>query len=177
MSKKFLGSVFLVLLLELWVLHLLGGNHAQKQDPEFFAETQLLEMPRQLVAEKKQPSKKQILKLHTTQKPGKKLALETNNAIEDGSIASHSHGPIPLLTPTPTIPSRFHEKDLNLHAIVEFQIDTQGHAIPKLRRLTGEKELDVLAIETAWKWRFQPAEKDGHPVASKFLIKMLFEVK
>jgi protein TonB len=176
-SQQFLLSAFLALLIEFSVLGILGHKRQIQQEPAFFAETELLEMPKKLVSEKKTTNKNPALRIKPTQNQGNKLSLETSNALEEGASPSRSHGPIPLHTPTPTIPARFHEKDLHQEAIIEFRVDTQGHATAKLRRSTGEKELDTLALETAWKWRFQPAEKDGNPVESKFLVKMLFEVK
>jgi hypothetical protein len=56
-SQQFLLSAFLALLIEFSVLGILGHKRQIQQEPAFFAETELLEMPKKLVSEKKTTNK------------------------------------------------------------------------------------------------------------------------
>ena len=49
-SQQFLLSAFLALLIEFSVLGILGHKRQIQQEPAFFAETELLEMPKKLVS-------------------------------------------------------------------------------------------------------------------------------
>lgn len=79
--------------------------------------------------------------------------------------------------PQPTIPDDLRTQALDKTVTVEITVDANGNATAvKLTRSTGNDELDRIAIETARKWKFRPATRDGQPVQSRLLLDIVFQV-
>lgn len=59
--------------------------------------------------------------------------------------------------------------------VLVVDIDAQGSVTGlKVERSSGDARLDAAALETAVKWRFNPATKQGRPVASKVRVPIQF---
>ncbi len=54
-------------------------------------------------------------------------------------------------------------------------VGTDGHPSDVRVARTVGRELDEKAVETVKKWRFEPAKKDGKPVASEINVEVSFE--
>jgi len=53
-------------------------------------------------------------------------------------------------------------------------VGTDGRPLDvRVARSSGH-ELDEKAVETVKKWRFEPANKDGHPVAAEINVEVPF---
>ena len=55
-------------------------------------------------------------------------------------------------------------------------VGTDGRPLDvRVARLSGRgREMDEKAVETVKKWRFEPANKDGHPVAAEINVEVSF---
>jgi len=80
--------------------------------------------------------------------------------------------------PSPVIPDDLRSDALNAEVIAQFMVDTNG--VPgevKIVKSSGNQELDQLALETARKWRFKPATRDGVAIQSQVILHIQFEVQ
>lgn len=92
---------------------------------------------------------------------------------------------VPVLTevaatfnPSPTIPDDLRAEALHTTVSAQFIVSAAG--VPEavqIVRSSGNDELDRLALETAKKWRFKPATRDGQPIESKVILHIEFEVQ
>jgi protein TonB len=85
----------------------------------------------------------------------------------------------PLDMPKPVVPDDLASaftSDADLTCMVLFTIHADGTAAPKLVQGTGNPRLDDVALETARKWTFRPARKDGEPILSYRRLKVEFDV-
>jgi TonB family protein len=115
--------------------------------------------------------------------PGQgKKAKETTHLEEKNQTTSSdrplppTHGPLAVYAPPPSIPDYLRERDLNVSAVIDFYITAQGQVNPRLVGSTGNEELDALAIATAKKWQFRPAEQNHKSVDSKIRLRIVFSV-
>ena len=99
------------------------------------------------------------------------------NVTESGPPPLPTHGPIAVSMPTPQIPEYLKSQELKASAVIDFYVSAIGGVDPRLVGSTGNEELDALALATARKWQFRPAEKDHKPVDSKVRLRIVFEVK
>ena len=66
---------------------------------------------------------------------------------------------------------------LDKTVVVEITVDAAGNSTDvKLAQPTGNDELDKLAVDTARKWKFKPATRDGQPVESRVRLHIEFQV-
>ena len=82
----------------------------------------------------------------------------------------------PLEQPRPAIPDDLRDTDLNADFEGLFTVHPDGTASVKMVSSTGNPSLDTLALETARRWTFRPATKDGQPIESYLRLKIEFEV-
>jgi TonB family protein len=109
-------------------------------------------------------------------KPGEN-PLNEQNQTTSGPPMAPTHGPVALFAPAPVIPPYLQNQDLKATAVIDFFVTAQGGVSPRLVGSTGNEELDAIAINTAKKWQFRPAEQDHKPVDSKVRLRIVFEVK
>ncbi len=80
-------------------------------------------------------------------------------------------------TPQPTIPDDLRAEALHATFVAEFVVGVDGKpSSVKAAQSTGNDELDRLALETARKWRFKPATRDGQPIESRVRLHIEFQV-
>jgi protein TonB len=92
---------------------------------------------------------------------------------------------VPVLTevaatysPEPTIPDDLRDSDLDTKVTAQVMVSAEGTPTDvKITQSSGNSELDSLAAETAKKWRFKPATKDGVAVESKVNLHIEFQVQ
>lgn len=164
-----------------------GSAPSLRSDPMEFLETQLIEMPEpqaKLQQEKKitPPVKTAERKVSTKAQSApvppsaSEEPKEEENETQAGAKPAGTHGPVAVYAPSPSIPSYLQTKDLNAAVTLVFYVTAQGNVTPRLIRSSGNAELDAIALETAQKWQFQPAEKDHQAIDSKVALKIVFEV-
>jgi protein TonB len=110
-------------------------------------------------------------------KPNETEHLTDSNQTQAEAPLPPTHGAVALSTPSPVIPPYLRDRELKSSVVIEFQITSEGSVTPKLLGSSGNEELDQIAISTAKKWRFRPAEKDGHPIDAKVRLRIVFEVQ
>lgn len=190
-------SSLVAFLIELVALTAIGWHkhwiaHPQKTttwDESRFIEAQVFEMPHErphLVETKNQPTigkarSETVLSKVPHQgkasKPNPQSPLEEKNITEEGPRIPPTHGPVVVYSPKPVIPNHLLEMDIRGEAVVDFYINAQGVATPRLVSSTGNEELDALTLATVKRWVFRPAEKDHKPVDDKVRLRIVFEVK
>ncbi len=80
-------------------------------------------------------------------------------------------------SPQPVIPDDLRGVDLDKTFIAEFTVNADGSPTSiKVAQSTGIDELDRIALETARKWKFKPATRDGQPVESIVRLHIEFQV-
>lgn len=99
------------------------------------------------------------------------LRAQTHSADEPNAIG-REHAVTP---PTPlSIPLAYPEHATGAAAVVlELTIDTEG-GVADVRALSGNAPFVDAALAAAQSWRFTPAERDGHPVASRIRYSVQF---
>ncbi len=169
-----------------WQEHWLA--HPQKttgQDESRFIEAQVYEVPTEahLVEEKKvQPSAPKPESVLSRVAGGGKAQKQTSpvseeNVTESGPKVASTHGPVAVYAPAPVIPSYLQDQELRSHVIIDFYVNSQGTATPRLAGSSGNDELDAIALKAVSQWQFRPAEKDGKAIESKVRLRIVFEVK
>ena len=83
----------------------------------------------------------------------------------------------PTYSPQPTLPDDLRSEALDKTFVAEFVVGVDGKPnTVKVAQSTGNDELDRLALETAKKWRFKPATRDGQPIESRVRLHIEFTV-
>jgi TonB family protein len=116
-------------------------------------------------------------KTNASSAPSKSLSEPTQNIIAKGKPLSPTHGPVLIESPSPVIPEYLKSKDLNAKVVIEFAVLSTGEVHPKLLVSSGNEELDQIALATAKKWKFYPAENNHQAIAASVRLRILFEVK
>lgn len=83
----------------------------------------------------------------------------------------------PTYSPQPTLPDDLRAEALDKTFVAEVVVSSEG--VPTdvhVAQSTGNDELDKLALETARKWKFKPATKDGQPIESRVRLHIEFQV-
>ncbi len=79
--------------------------------------------------------------------------------------------------PQPAIPDDLRGTALDTTVVVEIVVDENGSPSDvRLAKPTGNDELDRIALDTARKWKFKPALRDGQPVQSRVRLHIEFQV-
>lgn len=192
-EKKILCfSVAAALMLEFLILtgmgtfqHWLAHPQAKSEwaSPKYI-ETEIYEQPKpeHLVEEKKSQSlarPEKSLSVHPDE--GKKSkdtnSLQNENQTDSGPKLAANHGPIAIDSPAPVIPEYLRDRDMATSIVIDFFVTSLGVVTPHLVSSSGNEELDALAITTAKKWRFKPAESDHKAYDSKVRLRINFQVQ
>ncbi len=83
--------------------------------------------------------------------------------------------PKAVSSPDPKFPELPEDAEQHGTVVMMIGINTKGHvqAVHVLR--SDESAFEKSAVETVKKWKFKPAEKDGHPVPVKVTVEMKFQ--
>lgn len=198
--RVFVRCTCIALLMVLCVIEMLGWHvhwfaHPQKTqgiDPTTFIEAQMVTIPE--VAELRSaaptaadsPSEavisKEVNKGRKATAEDKSLLARsdqnvTKSAAEADASLGPTHGPVAVYTPAPIIPSYLTSQDLNRTVVIEFFVTAVAGVVPRLIVSSDNEELDAIAVATAKKWQFRPAEQGHKPVDSKVRLRIVFEVK
>lgn len=80
--------------------------------------------------------------------------------------------------PSPTIPDDLRGASLDTTVTAQFMVSPEGSPTDvKIIKSSGNDELDSAALDTAKKWRFKPATRDGQPIESRVILHIEFEVQ
>jgi TonB family protein len=107
----------------------------------------------------------------------KTLATPTTNTVQKGHPLSPTHGPVVIESPSPVIPDYLKSQDINAKVVIQFNVLSSGEVLPKLLVSSGNTELDQIALATAKRWKFYPAEADHKAIDSEVRLRILFQVK
>lgn len=186
------NSFFLALALELTILFFIGWQGHWLAHPQTannldqFIEAQIFQVPQDAHltdATKKAPAPvKHEVTLSKIPGVGQKAKInsskpEEENQTQSGAQYEPTHGPVAIYSPSPAIPAYMQDKDLKTSVVIDFFVSSLGVTTPKLVGSSGNEELDAIAINTARKWQFRPAENNHHPIDSKVRLRIVFEVK
>ena len=194
-SKALFFSFLIALALELSVFFILGLNslhspfknsspYSHTDQP--YLEAEIVQLPEQAHLIEDKPIKKSSPshEVVLSKTPGKGVEaspdsalLEEENQTESGTPLSEDHGPIAIIAPRPIIPNYLQGDDLKTYVIIDFYVNTEGLPNPRLVASSENQELDAIALETAQKWRFRPAEKDKKPIAARVRLRIVFAVE
>ena len=92
-----------------------------------------------------------------------------------GVTLQYDEPPRPVKTTQPAYPKDALRKKIEGVVVVEFVIDRRGR-VSQTQILESVAELDSAALKCVKAWRFQPAKKDGQPVATVASVPVAFWV-
>jgi TonB family protein len=152
-------------------------------DASKFIDAEVFQVPKDahLVEIKKSAPQPREKSISTKVDQGKKEKPEDakpqeQNQTDSGPPMAANHGPVAVVAPPPVIPSYFQDKDLNTSVVIEFLVNNQGTATPRLIGSSGNEELDAIALSTVRKWQFKPAEENHKPIDAKIRLRINFQV-
>jgi len=97
---------------------------------------------------------------------------DLDNAREHGIRA-----PKGIYTPEPEYTDKARRKNINGVVLLSFVVAKDGTVHdPEVTR-SLESSLDKQSLDTVKKWRFEPATKDGQPVAVRIQAEMSFRIR
>jgi TonB family protein len=190
-GRRLLICGVLAVLIEMITLFVVGfqghwlAHPSTDLDESRFIEAQVFEIPKEahLVEEKPKAAPVSHAEPTLSKIPQKGVAskdqrkIEEENQTDSGPKLTATHGPLAIFAPAPVIPSYLRDKDLKASVVIDFYVNAQGVATPRLAGSSGNEELDAIAIQTAKKWQFRPAEQDHKPVDAKVRLRIVFEVQ
>jgi protein TonB len=81
-------------------------------------------------------------------------------------------------SPEPSIPDDLRDADLDTKVTAQVMVSPQGSPTDvKIVQSSGNEELDSLALDTAKKWRFKAATRDGVAIESRVMLHIEFQVQ
>ena len=83
----------------------------------------------------------------------------------DGPVLDYDQPPRPIKITKPQYPQEAFVKKIEGTVEVEILIDASGN-VTRARVIQSIPALDAAAVQTVYQWRFSPAIKNGHPVAT-----------
>lgn len=166
--------------------HWLAHPKGTEDDPRF-VEAQIFEMPQEahLVDERPKAPRKaarpelalsKVADKGRQKQPGER-PLQEENQTQAGPPLAPTHGPLVIFSPAPTLPSYLRNENIKTSVVIDFFVNAQGIATPRLVNSSGNEELDALALATAKKWQFRPAEQDHRAIDAKVRLRINFEVQ
>ena len=189
-SKLLLRAAIIAALVEFAILTGLGwhshwlAHPTNAPDSSRFIEAEVFQMPRQThLTEEKKISVPKSHEVVLSKAPGKgkkppeKASVQEENQTQGGPALAPTHGPLAFYAPAPVIPEYLRDKELNTSAVIDFFISAQGTVTPRLVGSTGNEELDAIAVNTAKKWQFRPAEQNHRPIDAKVRLRIIFLVR
>lgn len=95
--------------------------------------------------------------------------------VEKQPTADYDTPPQPVRITKPVYPSEAFKKRVEGTVLLEILIDAEGH-VARARVLQSVPELDEAALECVKEWQFNPARKEGKPVATLAQAPITFRV-
>ncbi|HKT87843.1 MAG TPA: energy transducer TonB [Candidatus Sulfotelmatobacter sp.] len=115
---------------------------------------------------------------------GCSLAAQNSSANNDETIyelhnahESGIQGPKAIYTPEPEYTDKARRKKINGVVLLSFVVAKDGTVRDPAVTRSLESSLDKQALDTVKKWRFEPATKDGQPVAVRIQAEMSFHIR
>lgn len=110
---------------------------------------------------------------------------ETDNKVAATTPVPTPKPHVPVITevaatysPEPTIPDDLRDADLDTKVTAQVMVTPEGTpGDVKIVQSSGNQELDSIALDTAKKWRFKAATKDGVPIESRVMLHIEFQVQ
>lgn len=85
---------------------------------------------------------------------------------EAGTVAGADSQPVPIHRPAPNYPSRALRRGASGEVVVRALVGVDGQPRQvEVARSSSHRALDQAAVQAVRRWRFQPAMRDGQPVA------------
>ena len=191
-GKVLLTAFALAFVIEILLLTLAGAYehwlaHPQKKglDTSQFIETDMVQLPEEAhleeqKVEKLAPRAEAVLsKVPNQGKQAKpeESKLDEKNQTTGAAPLGPTHGPVAVFSPPPVIPAYLQDQNFKTNVVIDFFVNARGAVTPKLIASSGNDELDAIALSSARKWQFRPAEKDHQPIDAKVRLRIIFEVK
>ncbi len=108
---------------------------------------------------------------------GQNVNTETNTTSNTAGPQTTQSAARALLQPMPQIPDSLREEALQAQAIARFTISVDGAVSVEWVKPTQNPTLNRLLLSSLTNWKFFPALKDGHPIASTQEIVIKVQVK
>lgn len=83
--------------------------------------------------------------------------------------------PKAISAPDPKFPDLPEGAEQRGTVVMLIGVNTKGHVGPVHVLRSDEATFEKTAVETVKKWKFKPAQKDGHPVPVQVTVEMKFE--
>jgi periplasmic protein TonB len=93
----------------------------------------------------------------------------------DGPVLDYDQPPRPIKITKPQYPQEAFVKKIEGTVEVEILIDASGN-VTRARVVRSIPALDQAALQTVYQWRFSPAIKNGHPVATIASAPVMFRI-
>jgi protein TonB len=90
----------------------------------------------------------------------------------DGVFTKVDKAPIPKLMPPPQVPSAM--RGVSGMVSLTLVIDESGAVVDATVSKSTHAEFEQPSLDAVKRWKFQPAEKDGHAVKTKVAIPVRF---
>lgn len=105
--------------------------------------------------------------------------LATDGApLPTGISPAPGNQPVPISSPAPRYPSAALRRREGGTVLVRVEVDPAGMPVGvALVQRSGSRDLDRAAMQAVRAWRFQPAQRNGQPVAGSLVIPIDFRVE
>lgn len=168
-----------------WNGHWLAHPPKNEVDTSHFLEAQIFELPPEAQLNEAKPTAVHAKPEATLSKvvhKGREAKadenkVEENNQTQSGPPMAPSHGPVAIFAPPPHIPAYLQDQEIHASVMIDFLVSAQGVSTPRLAGSSGNEELDAIALASARKWQFRPAEKNHQAIDSKVRLRVVFEVQ
>jgi protein TonB len=84
--------------------------------------------------------------------------------------------PMPTKTVPPNYPSELKREGVSGMVTMAITVDEKGAVLNPVVKKSTRPEFEQPAIEAVMKWKFEPAKKDGKPVAVQVVVPVKFSV-
>jgi len=106
------------------------------------------------------------------------LPLPAGGALEGETEPAFDTPPTVIESVAPVYPDEARRDELEGRVVLQARIDDEGEVVAvEVDGADAHPLLVEAATEAMWKWRFEPARKEGKPVATKVLVPFNFALK
>lgn len=84
--------------------------------------------------------------------------------------------PMPSKTVAPVYPPELKKDKINGMVTMSIMVDEKGNVANAVVKKSTRPEFEQPAIDAVSKWKFEPAKKDGQPVAVQVVVPVKFSV-
>ncbi len=85
--------------------------------------------------------------------------------------------PMPTKTVPPTYPNTLKSEGVSGMVTVSLTVDENGNVANAVVKKSTRAEFEKPAIDAVSRWKFEPAKKDGKPVAVQVVVPVKFSAK